>query len=320
MELFQEIETMYNYSPAGRICRGRNLSIMSSAGLLACLTFAPSSAILFAQTKPLAQGTDDAVSIIKRVYQQGETDRYKLKVHIRQLDPKTSAPTLDVVIDMIIVDTVKEAKPNGVTTIVTDVERADGKFGDQETEFTAAMPQVIQTLDKQGHMIGTKTKGGNEQLASFFSQVFERIGRVQGQLYPSAPVKVGDSWKIEDTDAKDADSKLSGKATLVGKETIDGVATLKVKIVTDSVAKMVNPTKGDQLPIKIHFEGTGSLNAVTGRIIKLSGKGNGDAGDAGKNELDFERSGVTVTKGATKPSNDPKAAPSGDSPKSKAKP
>ncbi len=311
---------MYEFSINIRKGRGVSLPVWRSAGLIACLVFAPPSAIVDAQTKPGAAVTDDTAYTIKRVYQQGETDRYKLMVHIRQLDPKTSSTTLDVIIHMIVVDTIKESKPNGATTIVTDIEKADGKLGDNETELTAVMPQLTQIVDKQGHMTSFKSKGGNEQLAAFVNQVFERIGRIQGQLYPSAPVKVGESWKIEDTDVKDAEAKLSGKATLIAKETLDGVSTLKVKIVTDSVAKTINPAKGDQVSIKIHFEGSGNLNAVTGKIIKMSGTGSGDAGDAGKNAVEFERSGVTEAKGSTKPVTDPKAAPSGDTPKTKEKP
>ena len=176
---------------------------------------------------------DDKTYTIVRSYKANELNHYKIGANIKANIPAQGE--LNIVLAMKMKETIKSVKDDGTATVVSDFDEATFKMNDMENEITSALPVITTTVDKQGHILTTKFEGGDAQFTT--GQGAQMLsGLRQPGLYPSKPVKVGEVWKIDTTQDKSANKdapKVTGTATLVALETIDGMQTLKIKTSTD---------------------------------------------------------------------------------------
>src|ERR1051326_5352364 len=154
----------------------------------------------------------------------GNLNRYKvrMKIHLAQLDTSLS---------MLFKETVKEAKPSGEFTVLTQFESASANAGGMEQDLLPLLPTITVMRDKAGK-ISAKTEGGLEQISSQITPMFQGLSTMQDSYVPKNPVKVGDKWKVTATTPSPTggETKSEGEATLVGTEIVGGIKSLKVKV------------------------------------------------------------------------------------------
>jgi len=92
-------------------------------------------------------------------------------------------------------------------------------------------------------------------------------------FYPAKPVKVGESWDLDYSDAKAENPyTVKAKGTLIGTEMVSGMQTLKINIVTDTTAEMKDPGTREKISLIAHFEGGGNMEIKSGKIVAMTGK------------------------------------------------
>jgi len=254
------------------------------AFLFGASAFTPLVASAHAQdAKPDAK-QDEKTYMLARVYKVKDVSKYKFAVTSTINSPQLGG-MVDIILDMALRETVKDVKSNGDAIIINEFDSASFKMGPNamETDITAFLPTITSTIDKSGKAVDVVVDGGNPQFTTGpGSAMFKSFQ--QQNFFPGKPVKVGDTWKI-DLDIKGG-PKATGNATLVGTETINGLQTVKIKVVTDSELTQDNPeTPNKPVTIKSHAETVGNYEISTGRIVKVNTKTTADGGVVGKTDV-----------------------------------
>lgn len=221
---------------------------------------------------------------LTRTYKSGDVDHYKIVFHTVVNGPQTGGMPVDVMLNMLMRETTKEVKTDGSGILEDKFEEANAKFGDNEMDAASFLPVVTQTRSKAGQVLDTKSEGGNGPFASGGTQIL-MIFAQQGGLYAPAPVKAGDTWKVELANPENKETKTTGTGTLVGKDKVGTTDVLKIKLVTDTKASVTTPENGKQ-DVKLHFEGVGSMDPATGRVLRMTATIDSDAGANGKQKAD----------------------------------
>lgn len=225
---------------------------------------------------------DTTAYTFKRVYKAGEANRYKLTLHTNI----NGAQNVEMQFAMNYKENVKSIAADGAVQIVMEFEKFAGAINGQElpAELSASLPKIVRTVDKDGKILSTTLDGSQGMMGNAVKQMMDGQSNSERAFWPSHPVKVGESWDIH---SDDPNSKSTGKATLVGTETVHGVKTLKVKIVSDTKSTpKEGPAAGQE--ISVHFEGVSNIDPVSGRMVRLSGKGGGEIASAGKMTMSTE--------------------------------
>jgi hypothetical protein len=221
------------------------------------------------------QAADTTEYTLKRVFKEGDVDRYKLAVHTTINAPQAGGE-VNIDLTLTMKETTKEVKPDGAVKLVEEFEEAHGKFtspmGEQEADLKRMMPKITQIRDKKG-AVDVKTEGGNAMLSGQIAGMIENMARAEIASLPSKAVKVGESWKIESNPEveKATGGKTTGDVTLISTETIDGIKTLKLKAVTDTEVK-------EQGGGKMRGEVVSNVDARTGKAVRLTSKADGEVG------------------------------------------
>ena len=226
----------------------------------------------------------DKTYTIARAYTAKQTNRYKIEVNIKGNIPAAGGD-VNIVTTLLQKETVQSVTPDGTATLLGEFESASVKFNELDQDMTSQMPTVTTTVDKTGHVLTTKIEGGGPQVTQGpGAQMLN--GVTQPGLYPSKPVKIGDTWKIDAAKPKAGEKaplSMTGTATLVGLETVDGVPTLKIKTVSDSQVSMDNPfNPGEKLDVKSHTTGVSNLEVASGKLIKAVATTESEGGIFGK--------------------------------------
>lgn len=260
----------------------RLLSVGAVIGFSALL-----SAPLAASASPSAyqdKVEDTTTYTIKRIFKVKSVDRYKTTTKVLTKNPMDGTD-LDVNIVMLLKQTTEKVDPSGGSTIVESFDEASVNLNGMEIDIAAMMPTVTEIRDKTGK-ITIKIEGGNEQVVSQMSSSFESTAKTQDAYYPTKPIKVGDSWDIKYDNAIAGQTvKVTGKATLTTISTVLGMKAFNIKFDTDTTAK-------GAADVKMHSEGTMSLEVATGRILKFDTKMDGMASG---NKIKTESSQTLVT-------------------------
>jgi len=238
-------------------------------------------ALTMAVTVPVfaRQPSDPTLYDVHPTYKEGDINRYRLEFHTKMNNPRAEGKEIDFYFSTTMKETTKQVKPDGVATLIDAPEEAYVKFGELEMDATQALPVVTQTRGKDGAIQSFTTKGGDPKIADL-ATLLQKFAQAPTLLYPPKPVKVGDSWKIDYTDAKEKKMMVTGTATLVGVEMIKGAQSLKISIVTDTKAS-------DQGDVQMHMEGSGNIDRATGHFLYMKAALNGTMGRFGKNKSDL---------------------------------
>lgn len=240
-----------------------------------------------------AQATDAAATYALRpVYKDGDTARYKLSVHFTTAaakgDELLSSADSRFVVTMR--ETARDTKPDGATTLSDEIEKADANFDEHATELTGVMPRISQTRDRAGAVTLTLT-GGLEQAREPVRQVFLLLTRTQSSFVPPTPVHAGESWKFERAETGDVTGQTKGAGTLIGTESLDGQATLKIKVEFTATLKAPDLRKGGKVDVVSHFLGTENVDARSFQVVRLEGASDDTlaGGEKAKTEITLER-------------------------------
>lgn len=259
---------------------------------------------------------DDKEYTIARTFKAKDVNHYKMSVTTSIDNPQFG--NIDVVATMVYKETTKEVKDNGSAVLTSEFDSASVNVAGMDRDIASSLPTITTTVDKQGHVLDTKMEGGDPSVTQQMSM--GALGNMgQQSFFPGKPIKVGDIWKI-DSPAKDKKSaKVTGTATLIGTDTINGILTLKIKTVTDSEISMENPTKaGEMLNVKAHAEGVTNIDVATGKMVKMTMSSTGDSGALGKSKSDITVTLVPAddkTKEGAKPGDAKKSPDKADKPK-----
>ena len=246
---------------------------------------------------------DDKAYTLARTFKAKEVNRYKMGITTNIDSPQIG--NIDVIVTVIFRETTKEIKDNGNAVLLNEFDSASAKFGEMEKDLTASLPTITTTIDKLGHVLDTKVEGGDPMMTQQMTTGMMG-GMGQQGYFPAKPVKVGDTWKIE-VPAKDKNSaKVTGVATFLGTDMLNGMQTYKVKMVTDSESTMDNPQNpGETLTIKMHSNGVTSYDALSGKMVKVTLTSTSEGTPLGKSKSDMS---ITLVTGDDKPKEDAKPA------------
>ncbi len=226
---------------------------------------------------------DETTYTLKRVYAKGDKNRYKLSINIKSDNPALNG---GMGIVMLMLEQVKSVKDDGAVQVNTEFEEATLKLGDNETDMSSMMPKVIQTFDAKGNIVKVETEGGSGPFASGGDNQLQMFSNTQTNYLPEKPVKVGDSWDFEtsiaSSDGKAPKTKAKGKATLLGKETVKGIETLKIK--TEVSSELPKETAGGG---RMSILMTNYVDAKTGRPVRSEGNITGAGGPLGSAKIEM---------------------------------
>ena len=205
---------------------------------------------------------EDTYTLSKRVFKVGDVSRYKLnvKANIDGKDAATVSLTFKV--------TTKSAKPSGEFTLVNEIETATSTNEGKEQDISAFMPVVTVSRDKAGKVIN-KSEGGNPQAAEQIANLLQALATINDAYLPKDPVKIGDKWKVAITNPGNGGgaTKAVGEATFADTETLMGIKSVKLKVVTDLVTENADE--------KSHSVSTLNIDPVSGKLLKVSAKAEG---------------------------------------------
>lgn len=244
---------------------------------------------------------NDTIYTLERTYKAGDIDRYKIDFSALLSSPAIG-DNVNVSMKLLMKETTQEVKSDGNAILFVEFESAFINLGDNQNDISAFLPTLTQTRSKTGAIVETKTKGATEGPAAVLGQLIQSITDGERGLHPPKPVKIGDTWKIEEKTAKpgESSSMTTGTAQLTGMETVNGVKTMTVKAVTDTVITNIPKAKGgdvanQDLPkeVRIHSDVTGNLDGATGKIARTVGTLTGDGGPTFKIKVDMKVSLVT---------------------------
>jgi hypothetical protein len=211
---------------------------------------------------------DDTTYTVRRTYKMGEVDRYRLTLAMATIDPQSGKKNPIARYELLVRETVSEVAPDGAVTLVDEFERASLSADNSEGDITPMMPKVTQTRNANGSL-QYKLEGGDARLANLIVQMIVQIARVQYDIMPPKPSRIGASWRFTSTD--NGNSKTIRSVNLEAMESINGVKTLKLKRVSD--------TSGDDAAAGTHDEVTAFVDVKTGKMIKMTSASTSSTGE-----------------------------------------
>jgi hypothetical protein len=218
---------------------------------------------------------DAPVSVVRRTYRVGDVDHYQFNVVMTTNDPQTGGNDRVVRYTLLVRETVKDAAPDGTTTLVDETEKAGVSADNTEIDVTAMMPIVTQIRNAQGGF-QLKAEGGDAQLVSLVMPMLTQIVRAQSDVIPSKALKVGGVWNFMNSAAEDV--KMNGTVSLASIESLNGAKALVLKFVADM--------SGSGAPIlRIRDEATVWMDAQTGKTLKMNSR---SASSVGANKITVE--------------------------------
>ena len=230
--------------------------------------------LTFALLLPLArpapaqnpQGAGDTMPytwILK--YTQGESVKYRQTFTLKgeQADGKTE---LNITGKVVARQTVKSIMDDGsVTLVVKQLSSETTLNGNAEPDNPKDRSTTTLTFSRSGRLLKAtldKKVEGLETLQSLLEMVRQTPS-------PLKPVKIGESWKTDVPNRliKGKKAVVSFTSTLLGKETVLGRETLKVRIMADIPEPIEPGVPPSQDMIKL--ETLYNLDIKAGRVIKV---------------------------------------------------
>ncbi len=240
--------------------------------LLIVLALLPSATLTFAappaSTPDQGAKHDNKEYTLARTFKVKEVSRYKVKATVNQDDSQRGH--IEYVTNMVYHEMTKEIKPNGSAVLTSEFDSASVRVNGMDRNLTGSLPTITATIDKQGHVLDTKIEGSDPMITHMAAGMIFNVGQ-QGGFSPVKPIKVGDTWKFEQPAKEDIIMKVTGTATFLGMDTLNGMQTYKVKMVSESETTIDQPEKpGKKLNFKIHGEGIINFDTLSGKMVKMT--------------------------------------------------
>ena len=241
--------------------------------------------------KKVEEKKDETAYVLKRVHMKGDKSRYKTNFVMKA--DNNSVLGGGVAMSLLLVEKVTKVDSEGGVTLTIEFEEANGKFGEIETDITSMLPKITRTLDAKGNVTKMDMEGGTAPFSDKGSDQAAMLAGTEMNFFPDKPIKVGDTWEYEfnapGTDLKSAKPKRRGKATLLGKETVKGIETLKIKTESEvDIPKSVSANAGKMKISSFNF-----VEISTGRPVKTEVSISGSAGELGKTNIELKTELVT---------------------------
>lgn len=200
------------------------------ASLLFIGTVATNS--VHAQDKPTAvvqqADADSKTYLIKRIYKEGEVNRYKYSLNMT-MTPPGSTEAIQIVMKMTAKETVKSADADGSYSVTQQFESMVMNMLGMDRDMTSSLPVTTTTRDKDGK-ITTKSEGGDPQAAQQLATMGD-FSEISEKSIPKKPVKIGEEWVIHfkhPLPNNSGDLEVTSTSKLVGVEILEGVKALKL--------------------------------------------------------------------------------------------
>lgn len=210
---------------------------------------------------PTAHGT---ILLKQQSARPDETARFHIVIKISDV---SAAPGQVVTISEDFERRTREAKRDGVITLVDTFRSGTVSFGAAPQDILKLLPVVTIVRDKDGKYTSTADGGSAEGNPEVLG-VLQQFAAAADSLLPDKAVSVGGKWKVafENADTLIGGAKLAGEAEYAGPEQIRGTKTSRIKF-----ALYEDGHEADK-----QGQGEGVLNVDgRGRIVRLVQKGRG---------------------------------------------
>lgn len=193
---------------------------------------------------------------LRRVFKQGETDRYRM---IFVLKGETPMGPAEVEITLETTETTTEVKPDGGAIVATKVEVGKVKFNSFEQQLPNQGTTLTTTFDKDGR-VAKQTGGGG---------AFD-VSRLLGMLQPSTALdrelKTGEELKFDYQPGGNASKRVQGKVTVIGKERVADadVEAIRLKTILDGHFL-------EGMPEPAHAELDAFVDPDSGKQVRVEG-------------------------------------------------
>ncbi len=268
-----------------RLCMMLNIIFIGNTGLLKANPASP-------RISPVR--SEESLYTFPRVFKSGESDRYKLSFHANFDSPQAGAKPTEFLLNLTLKETSKDIKEDGSATLVDILEQGVAKFGEQELNAPQALISFTQKRDKLGRLTDIKLDAGDDPLSQGIASILQQVLEVQSEFYPGKAVKIGDKWSVNPQELRVKDQTISttSNATVIGKEKIGDLDTIKIRLIRETTVSGAKSSKA-------HFEGFGYIDPKDGKFRRMTGKIEGAGGIIKKGDFTYNRD-FEVTPPATK--------------------
>ncbi|MCC6730330.1 MAG: hypothetical protein IT208_13415 [Chthonomonadales bacterium] len=226
----------------------------------------PSSAVIAAlltvgALAAQSASAQEASYSLKRVYRQGEVDRYRTIIHVeQQTAPAGSAPIV-LVMTLTTTETTREVKPDGGVVLENRLDSAVVSLNGKEEPLPGPGQAVtLTTLDKDGKPVRQETTGQ--------TGIAPLIAMTRPAFLIPRPLKVGEQLKLRLPEGPETAKTLDVSITLVelAKKAQELPSdALRVKSVADGV---LPGAAGAQ---RLHAEMTSLMEPEGARLLRVDG-------------------------------------------------
>jgi len=225
--------------------------------------------IILAMASLTAAALGQDTYAVKRIFKQGETDRYNTVIKFEQNETEAVLVTTDVT---------REVKQDGSAVVATTIESCVLRARGTEMPFPGGSGKVIlSTYDPSGKLIKQETLGGGS--------VGQLVTIARPSVHVEKPMKIGDA--IRDEIKTGPDKSLKGTVTL----TFVGVdpksadlpeECLRYKIVSEM------PVVGGAPNMKTKHEYTVRVSRATGKLVTAEGAMDGPLPNGGTMKITYK--------------------------------
>lgn len=188
---------------------------------------------------------------VKRVFKQGETDRYQTTIKFEQ------SPTEAV---MVTTEVTREVKADGVAVVATTVDSIVLKARDTEMPFPGGSGQVVlTTYDPNGKPVKQETLGGKGNIGQL-------LNIARPNIRVDKPLKVGDT--VEEDVPLGSDGKLKAHVTI----SLTAIDRKSAELPSDCLRyKIVSETKAPAGEGATRSEIVARVSMSDGKLISAEG-------------------------------------------------
>lgn len=220
---------------------------MSNRAFLSILSVAAALAVAALS----AAGAQETYNL-RRVYRAGDQDRFRMTTVIQ-------GEGVDVKTALVIVEKVKDVKPDGTAIVVTTIESGTMEVNGQVSPFPGNGQSVTTTVDRNGKVVKREGLAGalDDVLASGSAALPDRQVRIGERIKVETPIGAG----------RDA-AKGIVTIDVVGKEKPGADLPVETIKVTTATTKPVATPEGAE-PVSI--TGAAYIEPGTGKVLKMVG-------------------------------------------------